>query len=152
MYLEQRFLNMVQAAESYHRRRRSNEVLPKSEHRERVQRIVSTAPEGDRSWLKEQLTYSNEPRLRDWLADLVALTEPVMMPLIGDVHKFVRLVTNTRNYHTHYDRRLLSKSAQGPDLYELTSQLGRRREIRRRRDRVKKPKRNRPLKKAMARR
>lgn len=123
MYLEQRFLNMVQAAETYHRRRRNNHVLPKLEHRARIRRIVSAAPEAERAWLQEQLAYGNEPRLRDRLTDLITLTEPVMLPLVGDAHTFARSVTNTRNYLTHYDQRLKDKHASGEELYRLTQKL-----------------------------
>lgn len=72
--LEQKFLTLAQAAEAYHRRRYTNRVLPKAQHRQRVTAIVEKAPEEYRGWLEDLLKYSNEPRLVDRLADLVGQT------------------------------------------------------------------------------
>ncbi len=61
MYLHSQFLNFVQAAESYHRRRMSNEVLSRSDHRKRVDSVLAAVPDEHSEWLREQLDYSNEP-------------------------------------------------------------------------------------------
>lgn len=71
MYLEHRFLSMVQAIEAYHRRRFTNQVLPIDQHMERVQSIIDQTPNEHKSWLKEVLNFSNEPRLAQRLRELV---------------------------------------------------------------------------------
>lgn len=123
LYSENQFLNTVQAAESYHRRRIGNSVFPRALHRERVKSILSQAPPEHGEWLKQVLTYSNEPTLRDRMADLLDLTQEVVSPLITDQKRFVGKVVDTRNYFTHYDPRLRSKGTVGSELYRLTQTL-----------------------------
>jgi ApeA N-terminal domain 1 len=123
MYLEQEFLNMVQAVESYHRRRMKNNVLPKSEHKARVRAILSEAPDEYRDWLKEILNYSNEPRLKHRLSELFDKVEIVLSSLISSKEEFSKKVADTRNYLTHYDLYLKDKAAKGGEIALLTAQL-----------------------------
>jgi ApeA-like protein/HEPN superfamily Apea-like protein len=123
MYLEQEFLNMVQAVESYHRRRMKNNVLPKDEHKARVRAILSESPGEYKDWLKEVLNYSNEPRLKHRLSELFDKTEIILSPLISSKEEFSKKITDTRNYLTHYDQRLKDKAAKGGEIALLTAQL-----------------------------
>jgi hypothetical protein len=123
MYQENHFLNIVQAAESYHRRRRFNRVLPKHEHEERISRILGNASEEDQEWLKQKLAFSNEPSLKERLIDLVKETREIISPLIVDEDSFIKQVRNTRNYLTHYDKSLQKKAVKGGNLYWLTYTL-----------------------------
>jgi len=123
MYLESKFLNIAQAAESYHRRRCKNEVLPKPEHDARIEAILSNTPEEHKKWLREKLHFSNEPTLQDRLIDLLDKTQKVMNPLVGDHLTFARKVKNTRNYFTHWNTSLQDKAAQGEELFRITQTL-----------------------------
>jgi hypothetical protein len=123
-YLEHRFMNTVQAVESYHRRRFKNTRWPRAEYRERVKRSVDGAPAEYRDWLKEQLAYGNEPRLADRLIELVTTVDESIGPLVRDPEVFVREVKDTRNYNTHYDERLKNKAATGERMVELIDILG----------------------------
>lgn len=123
MYLEQEFLNVVQAVESYHRRRMKNKVLPKNEHKACVEAILSKVPDEYRDWLKELLNHSNEPRLRHRLSELFDKADIVLSPLVSNKEEFVKKVANTRNYNTHYDQHLKDKVAKGRELALLTAQL-----------------------------
>ncbi|MCH7812263.1 MAG: hypothetical protein IH958_06500 [Chloroflexi bacterium] len=122
-YLENRFLPLVQAAESYHRRRRKNEVLSPAEHGRKIESILEHVPTEHKEWLLQKLNYSNEPSLRKRLKELVDETEGVISPLIGSKQKFVDDVVNTRNYLTHFDEELQSKAARGADLFRLAEAL-----------------------------
>ncbi|OLE53288.1 MAG: hypothetical protein AUG51_13805 [Acidobacteria bacterium 13_1_20CM_3_53_8] len=123
MYVEQEFLNIVQAVESYHRRRMKNNVLPKEQHKARVEAILSGITDEHKDWLKELLTYSNEPRLKHRLLELADKADIILSPLITDKEEFAKKVKNTRNYFTHYDPSLKAKAAHGSELYLLTIKL-----------------------------
>jgi hypothetical protein len=123
MYPENQFLNIAQAVESYHRRRFNNHVLPKAEHRARKREIISTVDARHREWLEGILAYSNEPRLEHRVRELVASVHETLSPLIPVAEDFARRVKDTRNYYTHYDKRLTEKAAKGADLFWLTRQL-----------------------------
>ncbi|MBE9179394.1 hypothetical protein IQ268_12555 [Oculatella sp. LEGE 06141] len=123
MYQENHFLNIVQAAESYHRRRRFNRVLPKEEHEKRISRIIDNALEEDKEWLKQKLSFSNEPSLKERLIDLRQETSEIISPLITDEDSFIKQIRDTRNYLTHYDKSLWKKAVKEEDLYWLTYTL-----------------------------
>ena len=123
LYSENQFLNTVQAAESYHRRRIRNRVLPRALHRERVRSIFHQVPAEHEEWLKQVLAYSNEPTLRHRMSDLLDVTQEVVSPLITDQDGFVRKVVDTRNYFTHYDPHLRSKAATRSELHWLRETL-----------------------------
>ncbi|HMG76672.1 MAG TPA: HEPN domain-containing protein [Pyrinomonadaceae bacterium] len=56
--LENKFLNTVQAVESYHRRRMKNEVLPKAEHERLKSAVLNKVDAEHRAWLKGLLAYA----------------------------------------------------------------------------------------------
>lgn len=124
MGTQQRFMNLVQAAESYHRRRFPNEVLPESQHEARLASILEAAPTEQRTWLQEKLQYSNEPSLKKRLVELFARAEVSLATLVGDTNKkqkaYAQRVTDTRNYLTHYNEALRSRAATGDDLIQMT--------------------------------
>lgn len=123
MYLEQRFLSLAQAVESFHRRSRKNCVLPKSEHKQKINRIINAVPEDDKYWLQTKLAYSNEPTLFNRLEELCDEFSAVLDGLIPDTALFRRKVRDTRNYYTHYDEKLKKKAAMGQELFNLTQKL-----------------------------
>jgi len=100
---ENRFLQMIQAAEVIHRRRFTNEVIPKHDYSERMELVLENVPEEHRNWVREQLQFGNEPRLRHRLLDLVARSSEVISPLISSSAEFADRVVRTRNYLVHRD-------------------------------------------------
>jgi hypothetical protein len=122
-YPEYRFYSMVQALESYHRRRRRNYALEKVKHLERLDSILKVVPTQHRKWLDEKLRYSNEPSLRGRMKDLTSEWEAFLLPIVGDRKSFVDKVVNTRNYYTHYDESLRQSAARGEELIRLTDIL-----------------------------
>ena len=123
MYMENEFLNIVQAMESYHRRRMKNEVQPQTEYERRIETILSRVDAQDSEWLKGVLAYSNEPRLEQRLNELLERVQAVVSPVIDDTAKFAKKVKNTRNYLTHFDKRLERRAARGSELFWLTRKL-----------------------------
>jgi len=127
LYLEQRFTAYAQAIETYDRRRRptAKERDP-AEHKELIREILNAVPEQHRTWLKNELAFSNDLALADRLKHVLSACQNVTARIVGDegVTAFVRLVKNTRNYYTHWDPAGKRKAATEPrDLYRLTLQL-----------------------------
>lgn len=123
MYSEHRFSSVAQAAESYHRRRMKNEDLPSNEHAARVRTVLDAAPPEHTEWLRERLTYSNEPSLPPRLKELIKMGGAAVSPIAPVVGRFVRRVADSRNFYTHYDRRLEDRAAKGEELFWLTQRL-----------------------------
>jgi hypothetical protein len=70
IYLENRFLSLIQAVEAYHRRRLSKPELLEEKHKARVQEILNAVPVHYRRWLEAHLERSNEPKLPKRLSDI----------------------------------------------------------------------------------
>jgi ApeA N-terminal domain 1/Apea-like HEPN len=121
--LDMKFLSIAFAAELYHRRGVSNEILPNNDHKARIKAIVSGVPQEYRRWLNDALLYSNEPRFRNRVDDLVEMTKPVVAPLFSNKDYFVKKVKDTRNYLVHKSPNLQNKAAEGEELYWLTKTL-----------------------------
>lgn len=100
--VEQRFLNLAQALESYHRvasPKRTRE--PAAEFESRVLRLGLWLSEEERRWLYERLASANDITLRERIRDLHAKMPSRVQTLLGDQEAFARSVTLTRNHLTH---------------------------------------------------
>ena len=122
--VENQFLDIVQAIETFHRRTRNNEVLPKSEHKKRIETILNSVPGEFVEWLKEKLAFSNEPSLHKRLDELISQhANSTLIKIIKDKTAFIKQVKNSRNYYTHYDPKLEKKSLRGTELFFLKEKL-----------------------------
>jgi hypothetical protein len=123
VYLNLRFLCLVQALEAYHRRFILERELPQKEHNERITSILDSAPSIHVDWLKEKLEFSNEPSLLKQLNDIYKkfAKEPMYLFLGDEV--FTKKVKDTRHYLTHYDKKLKKKAAHGNELYNITEKV-----------------------------
>ena len=123
MLLDQRFSYLIQALETYHRRRRGGEAIPARDHAARMDAILDHTPEEHRTWLKRKLQYSNEPSLRRRLREVVGMFPQLVEDLVPREGKFIQKVLDTRNYFTHHDRRLKARRAVDEELYLVTEVL-----------------------------
>lgn len=123
VYLNLRFLCMVQALEAYHRVAVSNEELANQKHEERIASILNTTPLVHREWLRDKLVYSNEPNLRKRLKILCNMFPTTVKALIPARKLFINKVVDTRNYMTHYDLALKNKAANQKELFLITEEL-----------------------------
>jgi len=105
MYSESRFLNLVQAAEGYHRARfpgrRSEDPLV---HVERLASIFGSIDDWkNRAWLAGRLgNHSNEPSLRQRLGDLAKLARGQGLKMTGrEAQSFAYSVKNARDELSH---------------------------------------------------
>lgn len=124
IFNENRFLNIVQALESIHRRFIRNEILTKAEHKLRLEEILSSTPEKHNDWLNQKLLFSNEPTLKERLEELLNnYSNDTLKKVIKDPADFIKKVKDSRNYYTHFDSKLKKKAAKGGDLYYLTERM-----------------------------
>ncbi|MBP7795954.1 MAG: hypothetical protein KA059_04170 [Elusimicrobiales bacterium] len=127
MYLEHRFLSLIQAIESFHQRTYGGKYLSDEDYKVAYDALVTAIPEGIRSdlkdRLKEYLNYGNEFSLRKRLKEIFDKYQEILDRLIENKSDFIEKVVNTRNYLTHYDKELKERAANGEDLYRLTQKL-----------------------------
>lgn len=133
MYLESKFLNLIQAIETYHRRKfggkyQSDEEYQAGLYKKFVNVIPSDLEKGFKQSLKEgKLKYANEFSLRKRLQEIVDRLSPKFaIEFIGlpkARKEFISKVNDTRNYLTHYSQDLSEKSAEGSELLRLTEKL-----------------------------
>lgn len=128
MYLEHRFLNLVHAVESFHRRVFGGRYLdddPEHEYGEVYDALVGAippwVPQALQQRLEGTLTYGAEFSLRSRLRAIVHGNESVLGSEL-DGAAIHRIVT-TRNWLVHYDERLREDAARGEDLFRLCQAL-----------------------------
>lgn len=123
VYLNLKFLCLVQALEAYHRRTVSNEEITKQKHKERIASILNTVPAEHKKWLQGKLVYSNEPNLRNRLKDICEIFSSTTNALISDRKYFVNKVVDTRNFMIHHDPKLKEGSVEGKELFIISEKL-----------------------------
>jgi len=104
LYAENRFNNVIQAAESFHRLRFSNEVRPQAEFDQFAQELVDAVPEEHQKWLGKQLQYTNEPRLWQRLNEMTKHAGAAFSALYEKPGIWVQVAANSRNRLTHHDK------------------------------------------------
>jgi len=103
-YTDAEFLSAVQAAESYHRRKRPGTQSSELNHQARIQRVLKSQTSKDRQWLKSRLRHSNEKNLEQRIGALVDETAGLFSDTTSqDPKVFAEEVARTRNFLTHYD-------------------------------------------------
>lgn len=123
-FTENRFLNIIQAIETFHRRFRKNVSISKKEHKVRINNILASIDIKHRDWLNEKLNFSNEPTLHQRLSELIEeIPIQTIKKIIVDQDQFIRRIKHNRNYYTHYDKSLESKALKGNELYKLSEKL-----------------------------
>ncbi len=107
-YVQTRMFNMAQAAETFHRVRFANHLRSPAEYKSFKRKLASYVPRKSwRSWLHEQLQYSNEPRLKHRLCELAEYAGDAFLELVPDPSVWAEEVKNARNGLVHH---------QGPGL------------------------------------
>lgn len=123
MYLEQKFLSVVQAAETYHRRsdRFKNEYFSTHHYDELIRTIINCTPEEQRNWVRTRLT--NTPSFKERVIELLKFTEVLMKPLICDEESFSNLLRDLRNYYTHYGSSGPRRELDNEELFKITNKI-----------------------------
>jgi ApeA N-terminal domain 1 len=93
LYIENRFNNVISAAETFHRARFLNQVRPKAEFRRFCRELVAAVPQESQEWLRAQIQHANEPRLRDRLTEMAAYAGDAFAAVYDEPEPWVRVVT-----------------------------------------------------------
>ncbi len=103
MFEEDRFQNLVQAAEAYHRRI-AGARPDQAAHDERTAAVLAAVPEAHREWLGEVLETAKEYRLSDRFEALLELHDWMRGDVVPrNVHRWAGRVAMARNYRAHQD-------------------------------------------------
>lgn len=107
MPVEHQFLFLVQAVETFHRRTGSNQLDDPKEHAHRLLETFFSVPARLHEWLCRMIgEHSNEPRLVHRLRAVYDLMPAKVQELLGEKKRFARIMTDTRNYLTHFNEDL----------------------------------------------
>jgi hypothetical protein len=124
MPVEHRFLSLVQAVESFHRRafpERTRESP--SDFKERKRRIVGSLSKDDRQWVLNAVQFGNEPRLADRLRDLWELLPPTARLHLGSQDDFARSTAYARNHLTHHTTTHRAVKVEPRELFKVALRL-----------------------------
>jgi hypothetical protein len=116
------FLKVVQALEAFSRRMKQNTIWPAKEFEEKVERILSQIQDDEDKKLISGVL-SNEPRLRQRLAELFAEVKDVFEISSKKRNSFINKIVNTRNYFTHFDESLKHQIFDVNTMYFITGYL-----------------------------
>ena len=127
MYLQNQFLSLTQAIETYHRREIGGQYLSNSEFEEFYGELCEIIPDRfDESFQdhleKGTFKYANDFSLRKRLSQLVSEQENILGKLPMDVEASVNEIVNTRNYLTHYNEGISPRADTG-ELHPLILRL-----------------------------
>lgn len=125
--VDTRFLNVIQAVESYDRRTHGAGAVTPEEHQERVARIVAGAPDADVEWLTGKLSHSYEAFLNERLLRFFErLGRPFWSRMFASRTKMKRQlwkIAEWRNALTHVTSTVDEISADILFLHVATNQL-----------------------------
>lgn len=127
MYLNHQFLSLIQALESYHRRTYAGKYVSDEDYSKLYEKFINVISQNIdpdfRESLCNKMKYLNELSLRRRLKDLLNKCGNMIEPIISDKDTFIESVKSTRDFLTHYDKNLESKSKKGQELYWLTQRM-----------------------------
>src|SRR5659263_356045 len=109
MYHEHKFLSLIQAIESYHRRVHDGKYVSEDEYAKIYEQLINAIPDLSNKDLKESLKkrmqYGNEFSLRKRLKEIIKKCNSFTNSLIPNETEFIEDIVNTRNFLTHYDKK-----------------------------------------------
>jgi hypothetical protein len=123
LYPQDRFENIIQALEAYHRGRFDDELMEKSRYESMVNDILSRLIDTEqKDWIKKNRTRGNDLSLSQKLHQLFEQF-PYVFTDVDKREQFVVKVQDTRNYFAHHINKLKEKAAENADLHYLEQRL-----------------------------
>jgi hypothetical protein len=123
-FSENTFLNLAQAAESFHAHTRNRTKMPKVNYETMRNEILSNVDRRYHEWLKEQFNFGNHLNLHARLEAVLDFCScDILDKIIGEKDTFIKQIKNSRNYYTHYSSELKKKALKGSDLFYLAQKL-----------------------------
>jgi len=121
-YGESKFLFLIQALETYHRRISNEKYMDDVQFQSLYKDIIASVPEKNRDWIEGKLKFSNEISLRTRIKRILESFND----LIGtskEKKSLIGKIVDTRNYLTHYNVDLKANAVSGFKLIELNKKL-----------------------------
>lgn len=123
-FSENTFLNLAQAAETFHARTHNHTRIPKDDFNKMKADIYSLVPKQYHDWLNDQFRFGNNLNLHTRLTEIVSkYSNEILDEIIGDKELFVKQVKWSRNYYTHYSSSGEKQALKGTNLFYLTEKL-----------------------------
>lgn len=122
-YQENRFLDILQGLESFHRRKLEDTTKLKKEFDQKLSSVIEPISESHKKWIRDLLEYRYEPSLRKRLRDLLGKEHFEIIEKVvpkSTQKKFIDKVANSRNYYTHYNESLKKDSIPASNLSQPT--------------------------------
>jgi hypothetical protein len=123
LYPQDRFENVIQALEAYHRGRFDDELMEKSRYEFMVNDILSKLNDTEqKDWIKKNRARGNDLSLSQKLHQLFEQF-PYVFTDVDKREQFVVKVQDTRNYFAHHTKKLKEKAAENAELHYLEQRL-----------------------------
>lgn len=121
---ENNFLNLAQAAETFHARTNKRTKIPKTEYQLMKNEILELVPKKYHAWLKDQFNFGNTLNLQLRLEELCEkYSNEFLNKLIGNRELFVKQIKYSRNYYTHYSSNSRKNALKGSRLFFISEKL-----------------------------
>lgn len=118
------FLNLAQAAETFHSRIDNHTKIPRDEYKKMKIEILKATSAEYHPWLNEQFAFGNHLNLHRRLTEITTkYNNDILDKILGDKNQFVLDVKNSRNYYTHYSKDGRKKALEGRKLFYLSEKL-----------------------------
>lgn len=118
------FLNLAQAAETFHARTNNHTRIPRDEYKTMKEEILNSSPSKYHAWLKDQFNFGNNLNLHKRLVEILdKYSNEILDVIISDKDEFVKQVKHSRNYYTHYSKDGKKKALKGSELFYLSEKL-----------------------------
>lgn len=127
LYSNHRFLFLAQALEVYHAVTSDSAITLTAEYKTRLRRVLESVAEEDRTWVGEGLRFANKKTLAQRLNEILSRHPAEAARIAGDMPDFADKIRHTRNYYTHFEKRLRKrgKVAGEAELILLTERMQR---------------------------
>lgn len=124
VFSENTFLNLAQAAETFHARVNHHTRMSKEDFKKMRDEIYLLVPDQYHDWLKDQFNFGNNLNLHTRLTEIISkYSNEILDKIIGDKELFVKQVKWSRNYYTHYSSGNQRQALKGAELIRLTKKL-----------------------------
>lgn len=124
VFTEAEFLTYAQSLEALHRGMESLEILPKSIADEIRTKMLAVVPEEHLEFISSKLSHIHEASFLNRIKDMYEMAyTPISTTSIRINDELFKKIRDTRNFYTHFDRRLRDKILKGSDLYNTNRAL-----------------------------
>ena len=102
LHLENKVMNICQAAEAYHRRTLDHKIMPDREFKALARALKAACPRPHRQWLGDMLSHANTPSFKARIDELVAKADAVGVALASTFKNYSGQLRDYRNDYAHW--------------------------------------------------